>query len=230
VRIVMLCHTPRPGQQTRVLAVDDWATVAGAAYPGRVPRRPRSLDPECTADLLGRWREPHRHHHGERHLVEVLHAVGLLAEPGTDTEAVELASWFHDAVYTGRPDDEQRSAELARERLGAAGASDVLVDEVVRLVLLTRTHDPAPDDLHGALLCDADLSVLGAAPLRYAEYVAGVRAEHPHVDDTAWRTGRTEVLRRLLALDPMFRTPAGRDRWERAARANLAAELRDLSP
>jgi predicted metal-dependent HD superfamily phosphohydrolase len=202
-----------------------------------VPRRPQALGPDLTADLLGRWREPHRHHHGERHLTEVLDAIDLLAasridtgtDTGIDTEAVDLAAWFHDAVYAGRPDDEERSAELARERLAAAGASDLLVAEVVRLVLLTRTHDPAPGDVNGAVLCDADLSVLGAAPPRYAEYVADVRAEYAHVDDAGWRTGRAEVLRHLLGLDPLFRTAAGRDRWERAARSNLAAELRDLS-
>ncbi|HLK95958.1 MAG TPA: hypothetical protein VK365_09510 [Nocardioidaceae bacterium] len=194
-----------------------------------MPRRPRSLGPDLTADLLGRYREPHRRHHGERHLVEVLEAIGVLAEPGTDTEAVELAAWFHDAVYAGRPDDEQRSAELARARLGAAGAGDPLVDEVVRLVLLTRTHDPAPGDVSGALLCDADLSVLGAAPARYAEYVADVRAEYSHVDEENWRGGRAIVLRGLLDLDPLFRTTAARDRWERAARANLRAELDALS-
>lgn len=208
-----------------------------------MPRRPQALSPDLTADLLGRWREPHRHHHGERHLTEVLDAIGLLAasdadpdtatntdiDTDTDIEAVDLAAWFHDAVYAGRPDDEERSAELARERLAAAGASDLLVAEVVRLVLLTRTHDPAPGDVNGAVLCDADLSVLGAAPPRYAEYVADVRAEYAHVDDAGWRTGRAEVLRHLLGLDPLFRTAAGRDRWERAARSNLAAELRDLS-
>jgi predicted metal-dependent HD superfamily phosphohydrolase len=194
-----------------------------------VPRRPRSLGPDLTADLLGRYREPHRRHHGERHLVEVLEAIGVLAEPGTDTEAVELAAWFHDAVYAGRPDDEQRSAELARARLGAAGAGDPLVDEVVRLVLLTRTHDPAPGDVSGALLCDADLSVLGAAPARYAEYVADVRAEYSHVDEESWRGGRATVLGSLLDLDPLFRTTTARDRWERAARANLRAELDALS-
>ena len=160
----------------------------------------------------------------------MLDAIDELARPGDDTEAAELAAWFHDAVYAGRPDDEERSAELARDELTAAGAGPALVAEVVRLVLLTRAHDPAPDDRPGALLCDADLSVLGAGPQRYADYVAGVRAEYAHVDDAGWRTGRAQVLRDLLALEPLFRTAEGQDRWEAAARASLTAELRDLSP
>jgi predicted metal-dependent HD superfamily phosphohydrolase len=47
----------------------------------------------------------------------VLDAVALLAERGlvVDRDAVDLAAWFHDAVYdVGRDDNEDRSAELAR--------------------------------------------------------------------------------------------------------------------
>ena len=195
-----------------------------------MPSRPASLPPELADGLLERWREPHRRHHDERHLTEVLAAIALLAEPGDDTEAVQLAAWYHDAVYAGRPDDEERSAALARQQLESAGAGPALVDEVVRLVLLTRDHDPQPRDRAGALLSDADLSVLGADARRYADYVAAVRTEYAHVDDAGWRTGRSAVLRGLLALDPLFRTQAARGRWEQRARANLAAELRDLSP
>jgi len=194
-----------------------------------VPRPPNTLPPDVAAALLARWREPHRRHHDERHLTEVLAAIGSLAGPSDDTEAVELAAWFHDAVYAGRPDDEERSAQLARDELTTTGVDTVLVDEVVRLVLLTRDHDPQPGDRSGALLCDADLSVLGADPQRYADYVAAVRAEYAHVDDADWRTGRARVLRDLLALDPLFRTTQGRERWQAAARTNLTAELRDLS-
>ena len=191
---------------------------------------PAPLSPAAGAALLARWREPHRRHHDERHLAEVLAAVSLLAGREEETGAVELAAWFHDAVYAGRPDDEERSAALARAELTAAGADPALVDEVVRLVLLTRGHDPASDDRPGAVLSDADLSVLGADPPRYDDYVAAVRAEYSHIDDAAWRSGRAAVLRELLALDPLFRTAEGRNRWEAAARANLTRELRELSP
>ena len=94
----------------------------------------------------------------------MLDAIGLLAESGIefDREAVELAAWFHDAIYEiGRDDNEDRSAELARELL----ASSPIRDEVARLVLVTKTHKVADDDVNGAVLCDADLSVLGSDAL-----------------------------------------------------------------
>ena len=50
------------------------------------------------------------------------------------------------------------------------------------------------------------------------------------LDDKQWRTGRGAVLRRLLDRQPMYNTEAGRSRWERRARANMAAELASLEP
>ena len=76
------------------------------------------LTEDLREDLLARWSESHRKHHNVAHLHEMLDAIGELSEAGLvfDREAVELATWFHDAVYDiGRDDNEERSAELARE-------------------------------------------------------------------------------------------------------------------
>jgi len=136
------------------------------------------LTEELREDLLARWSETHRKHHTVAHLHEMLNAIGRLAESGTefDREAVELAAWFHDAIYEiGRDDNEDRSAELARELL----TSSPIRDEVARLVLVTKTHKVAGDDVNGAVLCDADLSVLGSEALRYRMYAAAVGRSTP---------------------------------------------------
>ena len=99
------------------------------------------------------------------------------------------------------------------------------VAEVARLVRLTGTHDPGPGDRNGEVLCDADLAVLAGAPADYARYAAAVREEYAFVPDDAFRDGRAAVLRQLLDLPRLFRTPHGRDRWEPAARHNLRSEL-----
>lgn len=173
-------------------------------------------------DLLRRWTEPHRRYHDQRHLREVLDALDRLS---ADVPLeVWLAAWFHDAVHDGQPDDEQRSADLAARLLGPLPSTA----EVVRLVLLTVTHDPAPGDRSGELLCDADLAILAASPERYAEYAADVRAEYAHVSDADFARGRADVLRGLIAPERIYRTPVGRE-WEPRARANVAAELARLA-
>lgn len=181
-------------------------------------------------DLLRRWREPHRRYHTVEHLRAVLDAVDELAEHAADATAVRLAAWFHDAVYRGEPGaDEEASAGLAAETLPDAGVGAQRVAEVVRLVRLTASHDPAPGDTNGAVLCDADLAVLAGDPDEYAGYAAAVREEYAAVPDDDFRRGRAGVLRALLAQDPLYRTPTGAARWEHAARHNLTTELALLS-
>lgn len=164
-----------------------------------------------------------RGYHDLRHLAEVLERIDELGE-GDNTEVV-LAAWFHDAVYEGGPDDEERSALLAGSQLREA---EVDVAEVTRLVRLTATHDPAPGDHHGEVLCDADLAILAAAPARYREYAAGVRSEHAGISDADFRAGRLAVLEDLASRDALFRTAYAREHWEPQARANLAREIAEL--
>lgn len=181
------------------------------------------------ADLIARYAEPARRYHDLRHLDEVLRGVDELADHASEPDAVRLAAWFHDAVYDVTADDnEARSAALAETVLGRLRVDPLLVGEVARLVRLTAGHVVADGDLNGAVLCDADLAVLAGDAGRYSTYVDAVREEYAHVPDDAFRAGRAAVLRGLLALDPLFRTPSGRAAWEAAARANVTAELARL--
>jgi len=181
---------------------------------------------ELGFELLERWGEDHRKYHSRTHLLAVLEALDTLTDPALPARTVSLAAWFHDAVYEGiAGQDEEESAVLAQNRLTEAGLPAADVAEVARLVRLTATHDPAPGDYAGALLCDADLSVLGAEPPAYALYLAAVREDYAHVSDADFAAGRAAVVRRLLALDPLFHSSRAKTLWLDAARRNLQAEL-----
>ncbi|WP_306186692.1 hypothetical protein [Streptomyces sp. MK5] len=188
-------------------------------------------DPVPYADnLLARWQEPQRHYHTLTHLTAVLEHVDVLAEYAADPDVVRLAAWFHDAVYLPeRSENEERSARLAERALPEAGVPEAKTAEVARLVRLTVTHDPADDDADGQVLCDADLAVLASAPSGYAAYAAAVREEYHFVPNDAFREGRAAVLRQLLALPHLFRTPYAQRHWEATARYNITSELEMLS-
>ncbi|GGS28682.1 hypothetical protein AB0E75_20855 [Streptomyces griseoviridis] len=184
-----------------------------------------------AGDLLARWREPQRRYHTVEHLTAVLDHIDVLEEHAADPDLVRLAAWFHDAVYLPeRSENEERSARLAGRALPEAGVGAAATAEVARLVRLTVSHDPGPDDRNGQVLCDADLAILAAPPAAYAAYTAAVRQEYHFVPDDAFRAGRAAVLRRLLELPRLFRTPYGRRAWEATARYNLTGELEMLSP
>jgi predicted metal-dependent HD superfamily phosphohydrolase len=176
--------------------------------------------------LLDRWSEPQRRYHTTAHLAAVLDRVDELDAHAADPDAVRLAAWFHDAVYRpDRSENEERSAHLAETALTEAGVAPERVAEVARLVRLTVTHDPAEGDHDGEVLCDADLAVLAGSAAEYAAYAAAVREEYGFVPDDDFREGRTTILRQLLSLPHLFRTPHGRDVWEPRARQNLLTEL-----
>lgn len=171
--------------------------------------------------VLAGWREPNRRYHDVRHLQECLEAAVRLG--GGRDELVAL--WFHDAVHTNTPGvDEAASAALLLSLLTGRLPEPQLA-EATRLVLLTRHHRPEPDDLAGAVVCDADLWVLGAEPHRYAQSVSDLRTE-TGLDESAWATTRRHQLTARLA-GPIYHTPAG-VRREARARANLTAELESL--
>lgn len=183
-------------------------------------------------DLVARHSEPGRHYHDFEHASGVVDVILGLHSPGDDWAVAVLAAWFHDAVHDVRAPagtNEGASAVVAHDALSSLGATLTSIGGVCRLVCLTASHRPSTIDRTGALLCDADLSVLGAAPERYGDYMAGVRAEYAHVTDDAWRTGRRDVLRGFLDRPTIFHTDAGRARWESQARTNISEELATLS-
>lgn len=164
-----------------------------------------------------------RGYHDLQHLREVLER---LAELGSTATEVTLAAWYHDAVYDDAGHNEERSAQLALQDLAEVDGVDE--NEVARLVRLTMSHSPHPDDETGGALCDADLGILAAARDRYDEYVAGVRREYARFSDQDFARGRLAVLEPLLAKESLFHTAAARAAWEQAARDNLARELEQL--
>lgn len=184
------------------------------------------------ADLVERHGEPGRHHHDFDHASGVVDVVLGLHSAGDDWAVAVLAGWFHDAVHdprAARGVNEGTSAVLATEALTGLGATLSALGSVSRLICLTATHRPAPTDRAGAVLCDADLSILGADEDRYDDYVGDVRAEYAHLSDDEWRVGRREVLRSFLDRPTIFHTHAGRDRWESQARTNISDELASLA-
>lgn len=178
-------------------------------------------------EIAARYGEPHRAYHNLTHLEEMF-AVLDDATGEAVPEAVSLAVWFHDIVYdpTSRS-NEADSAALAG-RLLTDWVNVALLEQVERLILLTKRHETAADDTHGALLLDADLAVLGALRQRYREYAYAIRQEYRHVSDSDYGVGRTAVLTRFLELPVIYKTRPVRHRLEQRARQNLHWELSQL--
>ncbi|MDU0369477.1 hypothetical protein ACFPAF_03655 [Hymenobacter endophyticus] len=169
-----------------------------------------------------------RHYHALPHIRALLDAVDRYPTLVHDREVVELAIWFHDAVYNARrSDNETRSAALAREFLQHTTLSLARQQRVAFLIERTQDHtqpQPADPDLHFFL--DADLQILGAPEADYWQYARQVRQEYRLIPDFLYRRGRRQVLEKLLHTPLLYHTTAFRDRLDAPARRNLQAELK----
>lgn len=188
-----------------------------------------SIGEAAYQGLLKRYRENGRHYHTLSHIEALLNWSESYRKELAEPAVVNLAIWYHDAIYSSlRKDNESRSAALALKQLAAIGVPEAALHKISQLILQTAKH-------HGALLLkdsdllwflDFDLSILGSEPQVYQRYAQKIRQEYRLVPDILYRRGRSEVLRSMLQSEYLYYTPAFRRTHERNARNNLLNELR----
>ncbi|MFN3987099.1 MAG: N-methyl-D-aspartate receptor NMDAR2C subunit [Rhodocyclaceae bacterium] len=178
--------------------------------------------------LVAAYDEPQRKYHTRQHLRECLAWFERCRDLAERPAEVAMALWFHDAVYAPRAgDNEARSADWAARTLTAAGVAPEAVARVVAHIMAT-CHAALPQGPDQALLVDIDLSILGAARVRFDEYEQQVRAEYAWVPGFVYRRKRREVLAGFQARTPIYQTPRLHDALEHRAHENLAHSLRLL--
>jgi predicted metal-dependent HD superfamily phosphohydrolase len=181
------------------------------------------LDSEALfLQLLQAYSSGDRYYHTVEHLYQVLNLIEQL-DPAVSI-TLNLAAWFHDAVYdTHAQDNEEKSAELAEMALSELPAETIA--QVRKLILCTKTHQAF--DAESELLLDADLAILSAEPTQYQNYAIAIRQEYRWVSAEDYRIGRSQVLERFLQRDRIYYTPMMQAK-ETIARRNLDTELQNL--
>jgi predicted metal-dependent HD superfamily phosphohydrolase len=179
----------------------------------------------CFERLTAAYSEPHRRYHNLRHIAECQQEFETVRARVSSPESIELAIWFHDAVYdTKAGDNEERSAKWAADFLVSGGATSSLAEQVSNLVLATKKHEVHLD--RGApVLVDVDLSILGQSEKRFWEYETQIRAEYSWVDATTFAEKRAEILETFLKRERIYATDWFFERYESQARKNLQASI-----
>jgi predicted metal-dependent HD superfamily phosphohydrolase len=176
---------------------------------------------DVLQSLLTRYNEPHRKYHTIQHLSECLAIFGRTSQLASHPAAVEMALWFHDAIYdVERSDNEELSAQWADAELGAAGVLTETVDLVTSLILATK-HACAPVTLDEQVLVDIDLAILGANEQRFSEYERQIREEYASIPGFLFRRKRRAILQEFLQRPHIYSTPHFREMFEQTARSNL---------
>lgn len=184
---------------------------------------PRQVNMNATTiyeDLVRRYSEPGRFYHSWAHLTHCLHEFDRAASLIENPDAVELALWFHDAVYEpGTVDNEKRSAELFSQ-WGSIGFPPLFVEKVCGLILITM-HRQRPEEGDESFVADIDLSSFGVDWPAFLRDTLNVRKEQADVPDEFYYPAHARFLNMLLDRPRIFHTDFFYGIYEETARRNI---------
>lgn len=178
-------------------------------------------------DLVTRYSEPHRFYHTLRHIDHCLDEFEQIRDLTQDPNSVEMALWYHDAIYNRKPDDEERSAQLAMVVVARLHLPDGIDSRVSGLILATK-HRCIPQDPDTQTLIDIDLAILGQIDGVFDEYERNIRKEYDFVTEEAFIKGRLAILESFNSRSPIYLTPFFQDKYELRAHQNLTRSIKNF--
>lgn len=145
-------------------------------------------------------------------------------------DAVELAIWYHDAIYDPRAtDNENQSAALVVEMIKAASLPDSLQKTVANLIVSTSHAFCELVSSDAKLLVDIDLTILGQPEEVFDEYERQIRTEYGWVPEGLFTAGRRAILKSFLDRPSVFQTDFFQAKYEAQARRNITHSLANLT-
>ena len=174
--------------------------------------------------LYRAYTEPQRHYHTVQHIVECLALFDQIKDELDDTVAVQVAIWFHDAVYDPKAsDNELQSAELM-QKYCSHFLDQAQLEKIYMWILATQQHQATADpDLNTVL--DIDLAILGRDSTRFAEYQQQIQQEYAWVKPEIYQLKRAAVLQHFYNMQPLYQTEYFQHNLEHRAKENLKACL-----
>jgi len=176
--------------------------------------------------------QPGRNYHNLDHISDCLRkfeAVRFLAE---SPNSIELAIWFHDAIYeTWARDNERRSALVAEFFITKLmGLPEALAKQTaleVKDFVIATEHKTLVKFLNddAKLITDIDLTPLGEEPERFRINSENIRAEFSWVQEDVYRKERILELQSFLKRSRIYSTPIFAKKYEDRARENLTKEI-----
>lgn len=169
-----------------------------------------------------------RHYHNLQHLETLFEEIEHVKDIIKNFNTISFSIFYHDVIYDATSKlNEEKSADVAKERLEVLGLKKKDLQQVYEQILATKSHQKSEDEDTNFLL-DADLSVLGKSSEIYSEYTKQIGKEYSIYPDFLYKPGRKKVLQHFLELESIFKTEFFRNKYETQARENIEFELKGL--
>jgi len=185
-------------------------------------------DGETYGALIKAHAQPHRAYHTLDHIAACLRHLDVVRDKAERPEEIEIALWFHDAVYEPfSATNEEDSAEWAADWLQDRGLGKAAIARIADHILDTKSHD-TPATLDGQFMLDIDLSILGTPVPIYDQFEMDVRREYRRVPSFIFRKKRKVILEGFLSREAIYETEYFHDKLESQARENLTRAIANL--
>ncbi|RPI74768.1 MAG: N-methyl-D-aspartate receptor NMDAR2C subunit [Desulfobacteraceae bacterium] len=181
------------------------------------------------AEIMKAYSEEHRAYHNAEHIAHCLEELDHVPDLARQPLEVEMALWFHDAVYdTHTSDNEEKSAAWAQQALRTGHCPTESVVRIYDLILTTK-HDKPLIENDPQLIADIDLSSLGQSEPEFLSNERNIRAEYRWLPEKSYREERIKVIQNFLQRKHIYFTDYFEALYGLQARKNLIDALNRLS-
>ncbi|MET1256466.1 N-methyl-D-aspartate receptor NMDAR2C subunit [Aliikangiella maris] len=184
-------------------------------------------------DIIKAYNEKHRYYHNFSHIAATLQHLDKVQSLIENPELVELALWFHDAVYAPFSSTNERdSADWAVQFLQDNQVDYQRIKKVESLIMVTL-HDTQNTaeimKVDEQWMIDIDLGILGAPEKVYQQFEDNVRKEYKRVPLFIYKRKRREILKNFLQRENIYNTAIFQQKYEDIARKNLLSAIEKLN-
>lgn len=200
---------------------DRWKALMGAM--GFEP----SLD--CFESLYAAYSEKHRFYHTTKHIDAMLKHFDEVKELAQRPNELELAIWFHDAIYKPySKSNELDSAQWAKAFMLDGGGFESSAQRVYDLIMATEHDGEVKDHIDAQLMVDIDLTILGTPSHVYDAFEKHVRKEYRWVPYFIYRKKRKQLLKSFLLQKSIYHLAYFREKFEDNAKSNIKRAINTL--
>ncbi len=173
--------------------------------------------------------EKHRAYHSREHIEACLRHLDTVRDQANNPDEIELALWFHDAVYKPfSATNEEESADWLADFLSSQNAEPQQSNRIFDMIILTKEH-ALPESNDEKLMLDIDLSILGTPSEIYDQFEKDVRREYKWVPGFIFKKKRKEILKGFLERKAIYQTPYFFEALVSQAKRNLQRAIEKLA-
>ena len=170
--------------------------------------------------LIDSYSEPQRYYHTLDHIEYCLSLFDEISSDAHNPDAIELAIWYHDVVYTpGAVDNEQLSADQFMATSDGV-FDDALRDTIYRHIMATVHNGSEVKDTDTQYMLDIDLSSFGRPWPEFIRDSDNLRLEMKDQPDEVFYQKQAAFQDKLFGQPRFFKSDYFHDKYEIQARQN----------